>query len=52
MDQMEGAVSNALSQNANLIATNADAFGGFFYPIAGLALLAALILYLSPPLAD
>jgi hypothetical protein len=46
------AVSNVITQNANLIATSSDDFGGAFYPVAGIALLAVLILYLSPPLAD
>jgi len=39
-------------QNANVIATNSDDFGGSFIPVAGLTLLGALILYLSPPLSD
>lgn len=52
MESVEVAVTNVIAQNANLIATNADEFGGYFYPVAGLGLLAALILYLSPPLAD
>lgn len=45
-------IMSSVAQNAQLIATNADEFGGYFYPVAGLALLATLILYLSPPLAD
>ena len=45
------AASN-VAQNANLIATSAGDFGGYFYPIAGIGLLASFILYLSPPLAD
>ena len=45
------AVSN-FAQNANVLASNAEDFGGYFYPVAGLGLLAALILYLSPPLVD
>lgn len=44
-------VSN-FAQNANVIATSSGDFGGAFYPVAGLVLLGALILYLSPPLAD
>ena len=43
---------SSVAQNAQLIATNADEFGGYFYPVAGIGLLATLILYLSPPLAD
>jgi hypothetical protein len=44
------AVSN-LAENVNLLATSSESFGGAFYPVAGLTLLGALILYLSPPLA-
>eukprot|EP00527_Entomoneis_sp_CCMP2396_P009446 CAMPEP_0198139000 /NCGR_PEP_ID=MMETSP1443-20131203/2329_1 /TAXON_ID=186043 /ORGANISM="Entomoneis sp., Strain CCMP2396" /LENGTH=92 /DNA_ID=CAMNT_0043800967 /DNA_START=77 /DNA_END=355 /DNA_ORIENTATION=- len=39
-------------QNANVIATSSDDFGGAFLPVAGISSLAVLILYLSPPLAD
>lgn len=49
--EMVDAASN-FAQNANVIATSANEFGGFFYPVAGLGLIATLILYLSPPLAD
>lgn len=52
VENIEVVVNNVIAQNANLIATSADEFGGFFYPVAGLGLLAVLILYLSPPLAD
>lgn len=45
-------VVSSFVQNANVIATSADEFGGYFYPVAGLGLLSALILYLSPPLSD
>lgn len=51
VEVVDVATSN-IAQNANLIATSAGDFGGYFYPVAGLGLLAALILYLSPPLAD
>ena len=40
----------ALTTSSNVVATSAGDFGGYFYPIAGLGLLSALILYLSPPL--
>ena len=36
----------------NVIATASSDFGGYFAPVAGLTLLGALILYLSPPLVD
>ena len=44
--------SSVVAQNANLIATSADEFGGYGYPVVGIALLATVILYFSPPLAD
>lgn len=54
MTLMEGsdiAVSNVV-QNANLVASNVQDFGGYLFPVFGILSLAALILYLSPPLAD
>ena len=45
------AVSNIV-QNANLVAANVQDFGGYLFPVFGILSLAALILYLSPPLAD
>lgn len=51
LENMDVAISNIVS-NSNLIATSAGDNGGYFYPVAGIALLASLILYLSPPLAD
>mmetsp|Transcript_8474 Transcript_8474/g.15974 ORF Transcript_8474/g.15974 Transcript_8474/m.15974 type:complete len:95 (+) Transcript_8474:149-433(+) len=54
MTLMEGsdiAVSNVV-QNANLVAANVQDFGGYLFPVFGILSLAALILYLSPPLAD
>jgi hypothetical protein len=41
-----------IASNANLIATSSDDFGGAFFPILGIGLIAATILFLSPPLAD
>jgi hypothetical protein len=51
MEHADVALSQVAS-SANLIATSAGENGGYFYPVAGIAFLAALILYLSPPLAD
>lgn len=45
------AVSN-VAANANLIASNVSDFGGYLFPVFGIISLAALILYLSPPLVD
>jgi hypothetical protein len=48
-----GAANDFLAtQSANLIATSSNDFGGAFIPVAGITLLAAFILYLSPPLSD
>ena len=35
-----------------LIAANEGDFGGYFFPTFGLGLLAAIIVFLAPPLAD
>eukprot|EP00545_Synedropsis_sp_CCMP1620_P004499 CAMPEP_0119007924 /NCGR_PEP_ID=MMETSP1176-20130426/3336_1 /TAXON_ID=265551 /ORGANISM="Synedropsis recta cf, Strain CCMP1620" /LENGTH=93 /DNA_ID=CAMNT_0006960159 /DNA_START=81 /DNA_END=362 /DNA_ORIENTATION=+ len=45
------AVSN-IAANANLIASTAGDFGGYFFPVVGLGCLGAFILFLAPPLAD
>jgi hypothetical protein len=52
MEQVNVALTNVMAQNSHLIATSAEENGGYFYPVAGIGLLAALILYLSPPLAE
>jgi len=49
---VDGAVIESVITNANLIATESASFGGAFFPVAGLGSLAALILYLAPPLVD
>jgi hypothetical protein len=51
VENVDVAMSSVVS-NSQMIASSVGDFGGYFYPVAGLALLAALILYLSPPLAD
>lgn len=45
------AISN-VAANANLIASTQGDFGGYFFPVIGLGAIAALILFLAPPLAD
>jgi hypothetical protein len=52
VEQVTDAAVSSVAQNANLIASNAGDFGGYVYPVIGLALLSALILYLSPPLSE
>jgi len=41
-----------IAQTAQLIATSSEDFGGPFFEIFGLGSIAALILFLSPPLSD
>ncbi|GMH91767.1 hypothetical protein TrVE_jg2865 [Triparma verrucosa] len=46
-------ISQALQQTSTLLATQAPTdFGGLLFPVGGIGALAALILYLSPPLSD
>lgn len=51
IDSVDFAASN-VAANANLIASTAGDFGGYFFPVIGIGALAALILFLAPPLAD
>jgi hypothetical protein len=51
LEGVDVAVSN-IAANANMIAASVDDNGGYFFPIVGLTAVAALILFLSPPLAD
>jgi hypothetical protein len=53
VDSVVDVANNLVSQSSDvLLATSASDFGGSFAPVAGLTLLGALILYLSPPLVD
>jgi hypothetical protein len=45
------AISN-VAANANLIATSAADNGGLLFPVVGIGFLAAIILFLAPPLLD
>lgn len=45
------AISNVAS-NANLIATSVSDNGGYLFPVVGIGFLAAIILFLAPPLLD
>lgn len=52
MEVVNEIATSVIAQNANLIATSADDFAGYRFPIFGIACLAATILFFSPPLAD
>ena len=52
MTHITNSLNSAVADNAMLLATDKDDFYGYVWPVAGIALLSALILYLSPPLAD
>ena len=45
-------VHDAINTATTLIASTEKDFGGLLFPVGGIGLLAALILYLSPRLAD
>ena len=47
---VDGSIMESAATNANLIATSSGDFGGAFWPVAGIVSIAALILYLAPPL--
>jgi hypothetical protein len=47
---IDGSVMESAINNANVIATSSNDFGGAFWPVAGIVSIAALILYLAPPL--
>lgn len=49
---IDGSVLESAASTANLIATSSGDNGGLFFPAAGLLSLAALILFLAPPLKD
>ena len=52
MMEIDTVAISDIASNANLIATSSDDFGGALFPILGIGLIAATILFLSPPLAD
>jgi len=43
---------STFADNSNLIASTVSDFGGYLFPVFGLLSLAALILFLAPPLKD
>ena len=51
LEGIDVAISNVAS-NSNLIATSVSDFGGYAWPVVGIGALAAIILFLAPPLVD
>jgi hypothetical protein len=49
---IDGSVIESTVQTTNVIATSIGDNGGLFFPIAGIGAIAALILFLAPPLKD
>ena len=49
---IDGSVVESAVQTANIIATSSGDNGGLFFPVAGLGSIAALILFLAPPLKE
>mmetsp|Transcript_1819 Transcript_1819/g.1488 ORF Transcript_1819/g.1488 Transcript_1819/m.1488 type:complete len:91 (+) Transcript_1819:58-330(+) len=49
---VDGELINNIASSAQLIASNNGDFGGYFFPVVGLGSVAALILFLAPPLGD
>ena len=41
-----------VATSTNMVASSVGDFGGYFFPVVGLGALAALILFLAPPLVD
>lgn len=41
-----------IATSTNMVASTVGDFGGYFFPVVGLGALAALILFLAPPLVD
>jgi len=54
LNMMDHTVSEFSNQVAasQVIASSVSDFGGYFFPVLGIGSLAALILFLAPPLAD
>ena len=49
---IDGSVVESAVQTANIIATSSGDNGGLFFPVAGIGSIAALILFLAPPLKE
>ena len=49
---IDGSVVESAVNTANIVATSIGDNGGLFFPVAGLGSVAALILFLAPPLKE
>ncbi|KAG7345403.1 hypothetical protein IV203_032934 [Nitzschia inconspicua] len=54
LNLLENTMTDFTSQVAtsNMVASNVQDFGGYFFPVFGIVALAGLILFLAPPLVD
>jgi hypothetical protein len=43
---------SSVAASSNVLASSVTDFGGYLFPVFGIAALAALILFLAPPLVD
>lgn len=53
MENTMADLSNQVAaQSSNMLASNVQDFGGYFFPVFGIIALAGVILFLAPPLVD
>ena len=52
MENMADFSASNVATTSNMVASSVSDFGGYLFPVFGIGLLAALILYLAPPLVD
>ena len=51
-DNVADIATSSVAQSSQMVASNSGDFGGALFPVIGLVLLGATILFLAPPLAD
>jgi hypothetical protein len=52
MENVADFSSSSVAASSNMVASNINDFGGLLFPVFGLLLLGAIILFLAPPFAD
>jgi len=52
LDSVVDIATSSIAQTSQMVATNSGDFGGALFPVFGLGILGAIILFLAPPLAD